>query len=131
MTIDKPLIMTGEQLAAGRARASRRSCSRSTSRWIRPRRGTWRTSAIFVYWANAERPIFIGGGTTTPLSAAAYNPANQSLTLVPSARCCRWIVSIGITVNGSASPVLGNGLADTYGGLLEGSSGVPGTPVCA
>ena len=43
-------------------------------------------------------------------------------------RRCRSVVSIGIAVNGSASPVLGNGLADVYGGLLEGSSGVPGTP---
>ena len=71
--------------------------------------------------------VFVGGGTTTALSAATYNPANQSVTLAPASvlplnRLYR------LDIDGSARPVLGNGLADIYGGLLEGSSGVPGTP---
>ncbi len=33
-----------------------------------------------------------------------------------------------LTVDGSARPVLDNGLTDAFGGLLEGSSGLPGTP---
>ena len=70
---------------------------------------------------------FTGGGKTTPLAAATYNPASRSLTIVPSAA-----LPLGrlyaIAVDGSTSPVLGNGLADVSGGLLEGSSGVAGTP---
>ena len=78
----------------------------------------------FVYWANA-RGVFAGGGATTPLEAASYNPANLSVTLIPAA-----VLPLNhlyrITVDGSARPVLGNGLTDAFGGLLEGSSGVTG-----
>src|SRR6185312_4265469 len=81
---------------------------------------------FFVYWATS-RGVFVDGGKTTPLASATYNPTNRSVTLTPSdvlplKRPYR------INVDGSARAVLGNGLTDTSGGVLAGSSGVPGTP---
>jgi hypothetical protein len=125
VTIDKPLILTGEQLSAGGGGIA--SVVLSFNKPLNPAQaGNLANFGYFVYWAN-PRGIFTGGGTTTPLSAAVYSPNNLTVTLIPSGslplnRLYR------ITVDGNANPVLGNGLSDAYGGLLEGSSGVPGTP---
>ncbi len=125
VTIDKPLIVTGEQLAAGGKGIT--SVTLSFNKPLNPAQaGNLANFGFFVYWANASG-IFTGGGNTTPLAAAEYNPANLTLTLVPSAVLPLNHV-YGITVDGSTSAVLGNGLSDVNGGLLEGSSGVPGTP---
>jgi hypothetical protein len=125
VTIDKPLIMTGQQLSAGRRGIT--SVTLSFNKPLDPAQaGNLANFGFFVYWANS-RGVFLDGGKTTPLSAATYNPTNRSVTLTPAAvlplkRLYR------INVDGSARAVLGNGLTDTSGGVLAGSSGVPGTP---
>ncbi len=125
VTIDKPLIVTGEQLVAGGGGIT--SVVLSFNKPLDPSQAANLANyGYFVYWANS-RGVFTGGGTTTILSTAAYNPANLSVTVSPSAtlplnRLYR------ITVDGNTRQVLGNGLSDAFGGLLEGSSGIPGTP---
>ena len=65
------------------------------------------------------------------LSAAQYNSATSTITVIPSAplplnRFER------ITINGLANPLLGRGLISTSGVLLSGlSNGVPGSPFVA
>jgi hypothetical protein len=125
VTIDKPLIMTGQQLSAGRRGIT--SITLSFNKPLDPAQaGNLANFGFFVYWATS-RGVFVDGGKTTPLASASYNPTNRSVTLTPSAvlplkRLYR------INVDGSARAVLGNGLTDTSGGVLAGSSGVPGTP---
>ncbi len=125
VTIDKPLILTGEQLSAGGGGIA--SVVLSFNKPLNASQaGNLANFGYFVYWAN-PRGIFVGGGTATTLAAASYNPANQSVTVIPSAglplnRLYR------ITIDGNTNSVLDNGLSDAYGGLLEGSSGIPGTP---
>jgi hypothetical protein len=125
VTIDKPLIVTGAQLTTGRGRIT--SVIFSFNKPLDSAQAVNLANfGYFVYWANAAGR-FVGGATTTSLSAATYDQSNQSVTValasaLPRKRLYR------LVINGNARPVLGNGLADIYGGLLEGSSGVPGTP---
>jgi hypothetical protein len=125
VTIDKPLIMTGQQLAAGRRGIT--SVTLTFNKLLDPSQATNLANfGFFVYWANAPG-VFSNGGKTTPLAAATYNPAARSVTLTPAAS-----LPLGrlfrFTIDGSARAVLGNGLTDLSGGVLAGSSGVPGTP---
>lgn len=125
VTIDKPLIVTGEQLTTGGRGIT--SIVLSFNKPLDPTQAVNLANyGVFVYWSDVDG-IFEGGGTTTPLSSVSYNPASLTVTLLPSApllfgRLYR------LDVNDNASTVLGNGLVDTLGGQLEGSSGVPGTP---
>jgi len=76
-----------------------------------------------VFGTSADRYI--------PLSAAHYNPATSTVTVIPSTplplnRFER------ITIDGLANPLLGRGLINTSGVLLSGlSNGVPGSPYIA
>ncbi len=74
--------------------------------------------------------ISAGAGGAIPLHSAAYNSTAQTVTLVPSAP-----LPLGrfyqITIDGHTSPFLNNGLTDTYGNLLTGSSGSVGSPFVA
>jgi hypothetical protein len=125
MTIDKPLIVTGERLSAGARNIA--SVTLTFNKPLDPAQAeNLANFGFFVYWADA-RGVFVGGGTTTALSAASYDPASLSVTLIPSS-ALRVNRLYRLVVDGSARSVLGNGLADTAGGMLEGSSGVPGTP---
>jgi hypothetical protein len=125
VTVDKPLILTGERLSAGGGGIA--SVVLSFNKALDPAQASNLANfGYFVYWANPGG-VFTGGGTATTLSAAVYNPANLTVTLVPSGalplnRLYR------ITIDGNANPALHNGLSDALGGLLKGSSGVPGTP---
>ncbi len=71
-----------------------------------------------------------GTGAAIPLQSAAYSSTSQMVTLVPSAP-----LPLGtfyqITIDGHTSPFLNNGLTDTYGNLLTGSSGSVGSPFVA
>ena len=83
VTIDKPLIVTGEQLAAGKGGIT--SVTLSFNKPLNAAQAVNLANfGYFVYWAN-PRGNFTGGGNTTPLEAATYNPANRSLTIVPAA----------------------------------------------
>ena len=125
VTIDKPLIVTGQQLTIGGGGIT--SVVLSFNKPLDPAQaGNLANFGFFVYWANA-RGVFVGGGATTSLSSAAYNPANLSVTLIPAANL-PFNHLYRLTVDSSARPVLDNGLTDAFGGQLEGSSGFPGTP---
>ena len=83
VTIDKPLIITGEQVSAGRGGIT--SITLTFNKPLDPTQAVNLANfGYFVYWANPSG-IFAGGGSTTPLSAAVYNAANLSLTLIPAA----------------------------------------------
>ncbi len=74
--------------------------------------------------------ISAGAGSSIPLQSAAYNATAQTVTLVPSAPL-PLDTFYQVTIDGHTSPFLNNGLTDTYGNLLTGSSGVVGSPFVA
>jgi hypothetical protein len=85
----------------------------------------------YVDVAGANGVFGTSANTFIPLSAAQYNPATSTVTVIPSTplplnRFER------ITINGLANPLLGRGLINTSGVLLSGlSNGVPGSPFIA
>lgn len=125
VTIDKPLIVTNDSLVIG--------AGGITAVVLTFNKPLDAASAVnlanygfFAQEANSVG-IFAGGGSDLSLASASYDSLSQSVTLdaaspLPMNRVYR------ITVDGNASMVLDNGLTDVYGGLLEGSSGVPGSP---
>src|SRR5262249_11869207 len=83
VTIDKPLIMTGQRLSAGRRGIT--SVTLSFNKPLDPAQATNLANfGFFVYWANAQG-VFADGGKTTSLSSAAYDPTSHSVTLIPAA----------------------------------------------
>ena len=85
----------------------------------------------YVDVAAANGTFGTPGNRYIPLSAAQYNSATSTITVIPSTplplnRLER------ITLNGLANPLLGRGLISTSGVLLSGlSNGVPGSPFVA
>ena len=85
VTIDKPLIITGERLTTAGRRIT--SVVFSFNKPLDPTQAVNLANfGYFVYWAKADGR-FAGGGTTTSLSAATYDPASQSVTLARHRRC--------------------------------------------
>src|SRR5208337_3614353 len=85
----------------------------------------------YIDVAGANGTFGTSGDIYIPLSAAKYNPATSTVTVIPSTplplnRFER------ITIDGLANPLLGRGLIDTSGVLLSGlGNGVPGSPFIA
>jgi hypothetical protein len=84
----------------------------------------------YVVSAGAGGVSSFDAGKAIPLQSAAYNSTSQTVTLVPSAP-----LPLGtfyqITIDGHTSTLLNNGLTDTYGNLLTGSSGGVGSAFVA
>ncbi len=125
VTIDKPLIVTGERMSAGVG-----GIGSVTLTFNKPlaaaQAGNLANFGYFAYWAG-QGGRFVGGGKTTALAVAAYDPTSLSVTLVPESP-----LPLGhiyrIAVNGNATSVLQNGLVDSIGGPLVGSFGAAGEP---
>ena len=64
------------------------------------------------------------------LSSAVYNPAADSVTVTPSAPL-PLNTFYRITIDGRTSPLLNNGLTDSSGNLLAGTTGTAGSPYIA
>jgi hypothetical protein len=125
VTIDKPMIVTGQQVATGKGGIT--AVTLSFNKPLDPAQAeNLANYGFFIYWANPHG-VFRGGGRVTQLTAASYNAGSLSVALIPASPVPRNRI-YRIVVDGSASAVLSNGLASASGGLLEGSSGVPGTP---
>gem|GEM_PF-1449174 len=124
-----PPQITGEQLVLGPAGIT--AVVFSFSKPLNPSRvpdlGNY---GYFVDVAGANGRFGTSGNSYIPLSAALYNPATLTVTVIPSKplplnRFER------ITIDGLANPLLGRGLVDMSGNLLSGSNGVPGSPFIA
>src|SRR5208337_3838875 len=125
-----PPQITGEQLVLGPAGIT--AVVFSFSKPLNPSRvpdlGNY---GYFVDVAAANGTFGTPGNRYIPLSAAQYNSATSTITVIPSTplplnRLER------ITLNGLANPLLGRGLISTSGVLLSGlSNGVPGSPFVA
>ena len=125
-----PPQVTGEQLELGQAGIT--AVLFSFSQPLNPSRvpdlGNY---GYFVDVAGANGVFGTSADIYIPLSAAQYNPATFTVTVIPSTplplnRFER------ITINGLANPLLGRGLTNTSGVLLSGlSNGVPGNPFVA
>ncbi|MGC8638550.1 MAG: beta strand repeat-containing protein [Isosphaeraceae bacterium] len=85
----------------------------------------------YGYYVNSTGPDGVFGtsdDSATPLAAAQYNPANNTVALVP-ATPLPFNAFERITINALANPLLGRGLTSTTGVLLSGlGNGVPGSP---
>lgn len=122
-----PPRITGEQLVLGPAGIT--AVLFSFSKPLNPSRvpdlGNY---GYYVDVAGANGAFGTPNDSYIPLSAAQYNPATSTVTVIPSTplplnRFER------ITIDGLANPLLGRGLIDTSGNLLSGqSNGVPGSP---
>ena len=85
----------------------------------------------YVDVAGANGAFRTSGDIYIPLSAAQYNPATSTVTVIPSTPLPLNHFE-RITIDGLANPLLGRGLIDTSGNLLSGlSNGVPGSPFVA
>jgi len=125
-----PPQVTGEQLVLGPAGIT--AVLFSFSQPLNPSRvpdlGNY---GYFVDVAGANGVFGTSADIYIPLSAAQYNPATSTVTVIPSTplplnRFER------ITINGLANPLLGRGLINTSGVLLSGlGNGVPGSPFVA
>ncbi len=125
-----PLLITGEQLVLGPAGIT--AVLFSFNQPLNPSRvpdlGNF---GYFVDVAGANGVFRTSGDTYIPLSAAQYNAATSTVTVIPSTplppnRFER------ITIDGLANPLLNRGLIDTSGTLLTGqTNGVPGSPYFA
>ena len=125
-----PPQVTGEQLVLGPAGIT--AVLFSFSKPLNPSRvqdlGNY---GYYVDVAGANGTFGTPNDIYIALSAAQYNSATSTITVIPSAplplnRFER------ITINGLANPLLGRGLISTSGVLLSGlSNGVPGSPFVA
>ncbi len=128
MTIDKPLIVTGEQLAAGKGGIT--SVTLSFNKPLNAAQAVGLANfGYFVYWAGSRADNFTGGGKTTSLEAATYNPASRSLTIVPAAA-----LPLGrfyqIAVDGSTSaPCWATGSPMCPGRYSKGRTASPARPM--
>ena len=84
----------------------------------------------FVYSAGANGLFAAAGEGFVALSSAVYNPAAESVTVTPSAPL-RLNTFFRITIDGQTNPLLNNGVTDSSGNLLNGSSGITGSPFVA
>jgi hypothetical protein len=125
VTIVKPLIITTEQLSANRSGIA--SISFFFNKPLDPARAQDLGNYGYFVIAAGRGGVFTGGGDFLALSSASYNPSNLSVTLTPSAPL-RLGRLYRIQIDGQANVVLGNGITDTHGNVLAGSSGAPSTP---
>jgi hypothetical protein len=84
----------------------------------------------YVYSVGAVAGSASGAGSAFPLESATYDAALRTVTLIPGAPLAL-DVFYQVTIDGHTSRFLNNGLTDTYGNLLVGSSGNVGTPFVA
>ncbi len=125
-----PPQITGEQLVLGPAGIT--AVLFSFSQPLNPSRvpdlGNY---GYYVDVAGANGVFRTSGDIYIPLSAAHYNPATSTVTVIPSTPLPLNHFE-RITIDGLANPLLGRGLINTSGVLLSGSSnGVPGSPFIA
>ena len=125
-----PPQVTGEQLVLGPGGIT--AVLFSFSQPLNPSRATdLGNYGYYVDVAGANGVFGTSDNSYIPLSAAQYNPATSTVTVIPSSplplnRFKR------ITIDGLANPLLGRGLINTSGVLLSGlSNGVPGSPFIA
>jgi hypothetical protein len=84
----------------------------------------------YVYSAGANGVFAAAGEGYAALNSAVYNPAADSVTVTPSAPL-RLNTFFRITIDGQTNPLLNNGVTDSSGNLLNGSSGTTGSPFVA
>lgn len=125
VTIDRPLVVTGERMSASAGGIA--TVTLTFNKPLNPSQAQDLANfGYYAYWAN-PRGQFVGGGRTTALAAAAYDPGSLSVTLIP-----RGALPLNhvyrIAVNGTARAVLSNGLSDALGAPLVGSYGTAGSP---
>ncbi|MHB1555948.1 MAG: beta strand repeat-containing protein [Isosphaeraceae bacterium] len=125
VTIDRPLVVTGERMAASAGGIA--SVTLTFNKPLNPSQAQDLANfGYYAYWAN-PRGQFLGGGRTTALAAAAYDPGSLSVTLTPQG-ALRLNHLYRIAVNETARAVLSNGLSDALGGPLVGSYGTASSP---
>ncbi len=129
VTIDKPLIITSEQLSVSRA-----GITAVTFSFNKPLDSTEAQNLAnygsFVIKASRTGIFYPGATGSTPIGSASYDPSNLTVTLVPRAALKRNHL-YRIVINGQATALLNNGLTDVNDNLLAGSNGVVGTPFVA
>ena len=125
-----PPQVTGEQLVLGPAGIT--AVVFSFSQPLNPSRvpdlGNY---GYYVDVAGANGVFGTSADIYIPLSAAQYNSATSTVTVIPSTPLPLNHFE-RITLDGLANPLLGRGLINTSGVLLSGlSNGVPGSPFVA
>jgi hypothetical protein len=84
----------------------------------------------FVVSAGAGGAAASRNQTLIALRSAVYDSSSRTVTLTPSTPL-RLGTFYQVTIDGHTSPLLNNGLTDTYGNLLAGSTGSAGSPYVA
>ncbi len=129
ITIDKPLIVTSEQISTSGA-----GIAAITFSFNAPLDSTQAQNVAnygaFVIAASSRGAFGSAASGSTPIRSALYDPANLTVTLIPVSPLPMNQLD-RIVINGAANPLLNNGLTDANGNLLAGSDGVIGTPFVA
>jgi hypothetical protein len=129
VTIDKPLIVTSEQLSTNGA-----GIAAVTFAFNAPLDSTQAQNVAnygaFVITAGPGGVFGSVASGSTPIRSAVYNPANLTVTLIPASPLPMNHLD-RVVIDGSANSLLNNGLTDANGNLLAGSDGVIGTPYVA
>jgi hypothetical protein len=126
VTIDKPLVVTSEQLSINGAGIA--AITFAFNKPLNPSQA--QNPANFGSFVIAAGPGGVFGPAasgSTPIQSAIYNPSNLTVTVTPSA-----VLPFNhldrIVIDERANPLLNNGLTDANGNLLTGSDGVAGSP---
>jgi hypothetical protein len=126
VTIDKPLVVTSEQLSINEA-----GIASVIFAFNKPLNASQAQNLAnfgsFVITAGAGGRFGPAASDSTPIQSAIYNASNNTVTVTPSA-VLPFNHLYRIVIDARATPLLNNGLMDAYGNLLAGSNGVPGTP---
>ncbi len=129
ITIDKPLIVTSEQLSTNGAGIT--AVTFSFNAPLDPTQAqNLANYGAFVIAAGPGGVFGNAASGSTPIRSAVYNPANLTVTLTPAVTL-RMNQLDRIVIDGAANSLLNTGLTDANGDLLAGSSGAIGTPFVA
>jgi hypothetical protein len=129
VTIDKPLIVTSEQLSTSRAWIT--AVTFSFNAPLDPAQAqNVANDGAFVISAGRGGAFGNAAAGSTPIRSAVYNPANRTVTLIPDSPLPMNHLE-RIVVDGAANALLNNGLTDANGNILAGSDGAIGTPFVA
>ena len=129
LTIDKPLIVTSEQLSTNGAGITAVTFSFSSLLDPAQAQNLANYGAFFI--ASGPRGVFGSFASgSTPIRSAVYNPANLTVTLTPASPLPVNQLD-RIAIDGRANALLNTGLTDAIGDLLTGSDGVIGSPFVA
>ena len=126
VTIDKPLVVTSEQLSINGA-----GISAVTFAFNKPLNAIQAQNLAnfgsFVITSGRGGRFGRAASDFTSIQSAVYNPSNLTVTVTPSA-VLPYNHLYRLVINSRATPLLNNGLMSANGDVLAGSNGVAGTP---